>query len=81
MVREIGRGGLATVYLAERADHEFSQQVAVKLIRSGLDNEEILARLRLERQILANLDHPHIARLFDGGTTDDGRPYFGDGGN
>ena len=75
IVREIGRGGLATVYLAER-DDEFSRRVAVKLIRRGLDTEEILQRLRLERRILAGLDHPNIARLYDGGTTEDGRPYF-----
>ena len=75
LVREIGRGGLATVHLAER-DGEFSRKVAVKLIRRGLDTEDILERLRLERQILAHLDHPYIARMFEGGTTDDGRPYF-----
>ena len=75
LVREIGRGGMATVYLAER-DGEFSRKVAVKLIRRGLDTEEILERLRLERQILAHLDHPYIARMFEGGTTDDGRPFF-----
>lgn len=75
LVREIGRGGMATVYLAER-DGEFTRKVAVKLIRRGLDTEDILERLRLERQILAHLDHPYIARMFEGGTTDDGRPYF-----
>ncbi len=76
LIREIGRGGLATVYLAERDDDQFSRQVAIKWIRRGLDTEEILERLRLERQILANLDHPYIARMFDGGTSEDGRPYF-----
>ncbi len=72
---EIGRGGLGTVYLAER-DEPFRMQAALKLVRRGLDTEEIVARLRQERQILARLDHPNIARLLDGGSTDDGRPYF-----
>jgi len=76
IVRELGRGGLATVFLAERADAEFQQRVAVKLVRRGMDSDDILQRLRLERQILANLDHPYIARLLDGGTTSDGQPYF-----
>jgi serine/threonine-protein kinase len=76
LVREIGRGGLATVYLAERVDPEFHQQVALKLIRRGLDTEDVLWRLRQERQILAQLEHPYIARLLDGGSTPDGLPYF-----
>ncbi|HET7468055.1 MAG TPA: serine/threonine-protein kinase [Gemmatimonadales bacterium] len=76
IVREIGRGGMGTVYLAERADEAFTQQVAVKLIKRGMDTDQVLARFRAERQILASLDHPHIARLLDGGTTDDGLPYF-----
>lgn len=75
LVREIGRGGMATVYWAER-DGDFSRRVAVKLIRRGLDTDDILKRLRLERQILAHLDHPHIARMYEGGTAEDGRPYF-----
>lgn len=76
IVREIGRGGLGTVYLAERADDEYRKEVALKLVRRGLDTEDILRRFRHERQILAQLDHPNIARLIDGGTTDDGLPYF-----
>jgi non-specific serine/threonine protein kinase/serine/threonine-protein kinase len=76
IVREIGRGGMGTVYLAERADETFTQQVAIKLIKRGMDTDQVLARFRAERQILASLDHPHIARLLDGGTTDDGLPYF-----
>ena len=76
VVREIGRGGMGAVYLAERADGEFRQQVAVKLIKRGMDTDFILRRFRNERQILATLDHPYIARLLDGGTTDDGLPYF-----
>ncbi len=76
IVREIGRGGLGTVYLAERADDEYRKEVALKLVRRGLDTDDILRRFRHERQILAQLDHPNIARLIDGGTTEDGLPYF-----
>src|SRR5205085_4199566 len=76
VIREIGRGGLGAVYLAARADDEYHKQVAIKLVRRGLDTEDILRRFRNERQILAQLDHPNIARLIDGGTTDDGLPYF-----
>jgi serine/threonine-protein kinase len=74
--KEIGRGGMGAVYLAERADGEFHQQVAVKLIKRGLDTDEIIRRFRHERQILANLDHPYITRLIDGGTTIDGLPFL-----
>jgi serine/threonine protein kinase/tetratricopeptide (TPR) repeat protein len=73
---EIGRGGMGAVYLAVRADNEFQKQVAVKLVKRGMDTDFILRRFRRERQILASLDHPHIARLLDGGTTEDGLPYF-----
>jgi serine/threonine protein kinase len=76
VIREIGRGGLGAVYLAARADDEYRKQVAIKLVRRGLDTEDILRRFRNERQILAQLDHPNIARLIDGGTTEDGLPYF-----
>ncbi|MEM9596665.1 MAG: serine/threonine-protein kinase [Acidobacteriota bacterium] len=77
VLREIGRGGLATVYLAERDDAEFSMRVAIKLVSRGMDTDEgLLQRLRQERQILATLDHPNIAKILDGGTADDGRPYF-----
>jgi serine/threonine protein kinase/tetratricopeptide (TPR) repeat protein len=76
IVREIGRGGMGSVYLAERADQEFEQRVAIKLVRRGMDTDEIVRRFRSERQILAHLDHPNIAKLFDGGTTEDGLPYF-----
>ena len=75
ILREIGRGGMATVYEAERDDREFERRVAVKVLRRGMDSDDIVRRLRRERQILANLDHPHIARLLDGGTTGDGRPF------
>ncbi|MGI8436174.1 MAG: serine/threonine protein kinase, partial [Chthoniobacterales bacterium] len=74
--REIGRGGLGTVYLAARADDAYQKEVAIKLLRRGLDTEDILRRFRNERQILARLEHPSIARLIDGGTSEDGRPYF-----
>ncbi len=76
MVREIGRGGMGTVYLAERADGLFAQQVAIKLIKRGMDTDLVLERFRAERQILASLEHPNIARLLDGGTSDEGRPFF-----
>ncbi|MCP4659330.1 MAG: serine/threonine protein kinase [bacterium] len=74
-LRLLARGGMGSVYLAVRAD-DFEKQVALKLIKRGMDSEEIVRRFRNERQILANLDHPNIARILDGGTTDDDRPYF-----
>ncbi len=76
ILRELGQGGMGTVFLAERADEEFQKRVALKLVKRGMDTDDILARFRHERQILASLDHPHIARLLDGGTTTDGLPYF-----
>jgi eukaryotic-like serine/threonine-protein kinase len=76
IVRELGRGGMGTVFLAERADGQFEKQVAIKILNPGADTAEILRRFRAERQILARLDHPNIARLLDAGTTDDGLPYF-----
>jgi serine/threonine protein kinase len=76
ILNEIGRGGMGVVYLAVREDEEFRQRVALKLIKRGLDTEEILRRFRNERQILASLNHPNIAKLFDGGTTAEGAPYF-----
>jgi len=72
----IGSGGMGAVYLARRADRQYEKQVAVKLIKRGMDTEAVLRRFRNERQILAGLEHPNIARLLDGGTTDDGLPYF-----
>ncbi len=74
--REIGRGGMGAVYLATRADSEFVKRVAIKLIRSGKDNDFAIGRFRNERQILARLEHPFVARLIDGGTTEAGLPYF-----
>jgi serine/threonine protein kinase/tetratricopeptide (TPR) repeat protein len=76
VIREIGRGGMGAVYLAERADHAFQRQVAIKVIKRGMDTDFILRRFQQERRILAALDHPHIARLLDGGATGGGQPYF-----
>ena len=75
VVREIGRGGMGTVYLARRADGQYDRDVALKVIQSPLDGHQ-RARFVAERQILARLSHPGIAQLFDGGLTDDGFPYF-----
>jgi hypothetical protein len=76
LLRELGRGGMGAVYLGERADDEFRKQVAVKLVKRGMDTDAVLRQFRAERQILAGLEHPDIARLIDGGTTADGLPYF-----
>ena len=76
VVRELGRGGMGAVYLGERAEDDFAQRVAIKLIKRGMDTDHVLARFRAERQILASLDHPNIARLLDGGSTPDGLPYL-----
>jgi non-specific serine/threonine protein kinase/serine/threonine-protein kinase len=76
IVREIGRGGMGTVYLAERADHQYAKRVAIKLIKRGMDTDAVVRQFRQERQILANLEHPNIGGLLDGGTTDDHLPYF-----
>ncbi|HVE33399.1 MAG TPA: serine/threonine-protein kinase [Gemmatimonadaceae bacterium] len=76
LVREIGRGGMSRVFLARRADGEFEQDVALKLLRPGLDTDVDRARFRAERQILASLNHPNIGRLLDGGITEVGQPYL-----
>jgi serine/threonine protein kinase/Tfp pilus assembly protein PilF len=76
IIREIGQGGMGTVYLAARADGYFEKQVAVKLLTRGADTDEVLRRFRSEREVLARLDHPNIARLLDAGTTDESLPYF-----
>jgi serine/threonine-protein kinase len=75
-VRQLGQGGTARVYLAERDDGQFTQRVALKLLRPGHDSEVDQGRFRAERQILASLSHPNIARLLDGGVSDDGLPYL-----
>jgi len=76
LLNAIGSGGMGTVYRATRDDEEFRKFVAVKVIKHGMDTDLIVDRFRTERQILANLEHPNIARLLDGGTTADGLPYL-----
>ena len=76
IVRKLGSGGMGDVYLAERADEEYQQRVAIKIVRGGLFSPQIESRLRMERQILATLEHPNIARLLDGGRAPDGTPYL-----
>ena len=76
LLAEIGRGGMGTVHLARRADDEFEQRVAIKLMRPGFASDLDLKRFKGERQIAAVLDHPNIARLLDGGATPEGAPYF-----
>ena len=76
IITEIAHGGMGEVYRATRADGAYDQQVAIKLVRVGFDTPELLERFRHERQILATLEHPNIARLLDAGTTDEGIPYF-----
>ncbi len=76
IINKIAAGGMGSVFLAERSDGQFEQKVALKLIKQGLNSIEIIKRFQAERQILARLQHPNIARLLDGGLTDDGSPYF-----
>ena len=76
IVRELGRGGMGTVFLGERDDAQFTMRTAIKLIKRGMDSDAVLERFRHERQILAGLEHPNIARLLDGGTSSEGLPYF-----
>lgn len=76
VTRTLGLGGMGEVVLAERADEQFRQQVAIKLVRRGLVSRQVRGRLKIERQILASLSHPNIAKLLDGGVTDDGTPYI-----
>jgi serine/threonine-protein kinase len=76
LVRELGAGGMAVVWLAEREDGQFQQQVAIKFVKQGLRSREAQRRFLQERQILARLQHPAIARLLDGGVTGEGTPYF-----
>ncbi len=76
IVQRIGRGGMATVYLASRADEQYEKQVAIKILLPELDSDDLLRRFRNERQTLAKLDHPNIVKLLDGGSTDEGLPYL-----
>jgi tetratricopeptide (TPR) repeat protein/tRNA A-37 threonylcarbamoyl transferase component Bud32 len=76
LLGEIGRGGMGVVYRAVRRDQGFERFVAVKLVKRGMDTDFILRRFESERRILAELDHPNIARVLDGGSTEDGLPYF-----
>ncbi|HVS18728.1 MAG TPA: serine/threonine-protein kinase, partial [Planctomycetota bacterium] len=76
LLRRIGAGGMGEVFLGVRADGQFKRRVAVKLIKLGMDTEEVLRRFEREREVLAALDHPGIARLLDGGVGSDGRPYL-----
>lgn len=76
LLGELGRGGMGTVYLAERQSADLRQRVALKVLRRGIDTEDVVRRFLAERRILASLTHPNISRLLDGGTTEDGRPYL-----
>ncbi|MBA2620584.1 MAG: protein kinase, partial [Acidobacteria bacterium] len=76
VIREIGRGGMGIVFEANRSGGDFSKSVALKLLKRGMDSGAMLRRFRSERQILASLEHSNIARLLDGGMSDDGLPFF-----
>ena len=76
ILREIGQGGMAVVYLGERDDQNYRKQVAIKMVKTGIDTEQILQRFRNERQTLATLDHSNIVKLLDGGSSEDGSPYL-----
>src|SRR5258707_12144597 len=76
VLRTLGVGGMGEVFLAERADAEFEQQVAIKVVHGGALKRSVQSRLKIERQILAQLDHPNIAHLLDGGTLPDGTAYI-----
>jgi serine/threonine protein kinase len=76
LVRELDSGGMGVVYLAVRSDDQYFQIVAIKMIRKGLETAELVQRFRVERQILATLNHPNIGAILDGGETKDGRPFI-----
>ncbi|CAM2005782.1 serine/threonine-protein kinase [Acanthopleuribacter pedis] len=76
VIHEIGRGGMGAVYMATRKDEEFEQEVALKILPYAMATQDLISRFNNERQIMANLSHPNIATLLDGGATDDGLPYF-----
>src|SRR5262249_25487919 len=75
LLEPVGEGGMGTVWLAQQTE-PVRRLVAVELIKAGMDSKQVLARFEAERQALALMDHPHIARVFDAGTTPDGRPFF-----
>ena len=75
-IKQVGSGGMGSVYLAERVDGMFEQKVALKVVKPGMNSQEIITRFEEERQILARLQHPHIARLLDGGISELSLPYF-----
>src|SRR5206468_7923836 len=75
LIEEVGEGGMGTVYLARQTE-PIRRLVAVKLVKPGMDSRQVLARFEAERQALALMDHPNIAKVFDAGTTPDGRPFF-----
>ncbi len=75
LIEAIGEGGMGTVWLAEQKE-PIKRKVAIKLIKAGMDSRSVLARFEAERQALAMMDHPNIAKVFDGGMTEQGRPYF-----
>ncbi len=76
ILKELGRGGMGSVYLATREDDQFRKKVALKLIKRGMDTDEIVRRFKLEKEVLAALNHPNIARVLDAGATEDGRPFL-----
>jgi len=76
LVKRLGRGGMAAVFLAVRADDEYQKEVAIKLVLPGFDSQDVVSRFRKERQTLAGLDHPNIVRLLDGGSTPEGWPFL-----
>ena len=76
ILHQLGRGGMGTVYLAERADEQYRKRVAIKLLKPGEDDSQLVRRFSNERQMLAVLDHPNIVKLLDAGVADDGTPYF-----
>jgi eukaryotic-like serine/threonine-protein kinase len=76
LVRELDGGGMGVVYLAVRSDDHYFQIVAIKMVRKGLDSPDLVQRFRMERQILATLNHPNIGAILDGGETEDGRPFI-----
>src|SRR5262249_30871630 len=75
LLQQIGEGGMGTVWMAEQAQ-PVHRKVALKIIKPGMDSRQVLARFEAERQALALMDHPHIAKVFDGGAISGGRPYF-----